>query len=364
MTLSIASNRKFGVEIEFVGISTQAAIDAISSAGISCNPSCSYNHRNSSTMWKVVTDGSVYDNTGRGSGEVVSPILSGIAGLEQVRKVADAINGAGATSNKTCGLHVHVDARDLNPRDIANVVTRYGKFETSLDEVMPRSRRANHGAYCSSVCSLVAGTDFSRPESFETMSAVQNAWGWGERSRYRKVNLQSYERHGTVEIRHHSGTVQSGKILPWIQFCVNFVEKSRFQTETALRFASGSSSQGRARDSKTLVAYHKIVEQLMGAGFRGCDEQFLSRSVGVSPASVIVYMSHLRRTYGFEIKKSRGRFVLRRHGDLPELTASASTAPIVDARVIPMPSDDSAFRGLPASVISYFEERAVDLAAA
>ena len=48
-----------------------------------------------------------------------------------------------------------------------------------------------------------------------------------ERSRYFKLNSQSYWRHRTVEFRQHSGSVEFEKVKNWILFCARFVEFSK-----------------------------------------------------------------------------------------------------------------------------------------
>jgi hypothetical protein len=48
----------------------------------------------------------------------------------------------------------------------------------------------------------------------------------GSISRYRKVNIASFNRHGTIEFRQHEGTMDPDRILNWVQFCTHFVEES------------------------------------------------------------------------------------------------------------------------------------------
>jgi hypothetical protein len=104
----LISNRTFGVEAEFYNITPQTAIDALRAVGIVA-VNAGYTHRIMSE-WKIVTDSSV-TSTGTGTGyglELVSPILRGRDGLEQVAKALDALRNAGAKVNKSCGIHVHV----------------------------------------------------------------------------------------------------------------------------------------------------------------------------------------------------------------------------------------------------------------
>ena len=46
-------------------------------------------------------------------------------------------------------------------------------------------------------------------------------------SRYFKLNLQSFNRYGTVEFRHHSGTTTFSKIKNWILIYSRFVDYAK-----------------------------------------------------------------------------------------------------------------------------------------
>lgn len=228
-------NRKFGVEIEFVGITPSFAQAAIRNAGVSCQYE-DYNHA-TRNHWKIVRDGSVTVSPGMDSdacGELVSPPLVGEAGIEEVRKVLTALSAAGATVNKTCGLHVHVDANDLNAGQILSVVQRYAHFENEINAFMPLSRRNGRWA-------MTVGGDY-------VANLVRNVNRTGDLrsvasglNRYYAVNLVSYARYGTVEFRQHSGSVNATKVSNWIQFCVHFVARAALQPVVSEPVASVAS---------------------------------------------------------------------------------------------------------------------------
>jgi hypothetical protein len=205
--------RHFGVEIECVGIHVGQARDAIRAVGIDVE-SEGYNHRRV-RHWKVTTDASV---SGQGGAcEIVSPVLNGANGHEQISKVCAALTAAGATINRTCGLHVHVDARGLGRVALANMARYYYHFETAIDGIMPRSRRGNNNTYCVSLSGYSFGTDYENDEA-----VLRRANG----SRFMKLNLQSHSRHGTVEFRHHAGTVEAHKISHWVRLCIGMVDRA------------------------------------------------------------------------------------------------------------------------------------------
>jgi hypothetical protein len=97
---------------------------------------------------------------------------------------------------------------------------------------MPVSRRANNNTYCKSTRTLLDRAGSLNGNESNTSIAVHvdeyydRDTGRYEGGRYHKLNLCAYLRHGTIEFRHHAGTVNPVKIVNWIAFCLNFVETS------------------------------------------------------------------------------------------------------------------------------------------
>lgn len=208
-------NRTFGVEIEIVHNSKAKVRDAIKNAGVVCEIE-GYNHSRRN-HWKIVTDASV-----SGGFEVVSPVLKGQDGLDQLEKVCQALQSVNAKVNKSTGLHVHLGTNDFG-NDInvwKNLYKNYVKLESIIDSFMPESRRNN--SYCKSLKVANWNSKIDSATNLEDLeSKITN------RSRYFKLNSQSYWRHKTVEFRQHSGTVEFEKISNWVLFCARFVEYSK-----------------------------------------------------------------------------------------------------------------------------------------
>lgn len=214
----MTSTRAFGIEIEAFGLTLTRACEVIRAAGVACNVE-GYNH-NTRAQWKVVTDASVDDGF-----EVVSPILRGAEGMEEARKVFEALKAAGAKVDRRCGFHVHVDARDLAVNQVANVVKAYVQYEESFDKLVPASRRGNANRFCMSVRRAIGGENvaaaFAKVNACESIYQLRNLLS---RNRYHKLNLESLVRHGTVEFRQHSGTVEHDKALAWVALAVGLVD--------------------------------------------------------------------------------------------------------------------------------------------
>ncbi len=64
--------------------------------------------------WTAERDGSLHTSRrGYVAVEIVSPILKGRAGIEQIKQMAEVLRQVGAAVNPTCGMHIHVGARSV-----------------------------------------------------------------------------------------------------------------------------------------------------------------------------------------------------------------------------------------------------------
>ncbi|QLH52760.1 MAG: hypothetical protein CH6_0057 [Candidatus Kapaibacterium sp.] len=229
-----AWKRTFGVEIEAYGVPVDIVLAKLREAGINVNAE-SYNHIDRD-YWKIVSDSSIQ---GTNSFELVSPPLRGEQGLEELRKVCEVLVRVKAKVNKSCGLHVHFDARGYSLDSWKRLVYNYILMESEIDKMMPESRRGNNNRYCRSlsaqyIMGLVLNKGLARRKIFECDSLESLSGELTYRSRYFKVNIESYWRHKTVEFRQHSGTVEFEKISNWIRILnrlMNFSEQNEFQNQ-------------------------------------------------------------------------------------------------------------------------------------
>ncbi len=206
-------NKKFGVEIESYGVNKESLIQGLTTAGIQVQAE-NYNHT-TREHWKIVSDSSIQ---GEHAFELVSPILKGEEGLEQVKKVSEVLVRLRAKINKSCGMHIHFDATDLTLNQWKNIFINYANLEGTIDHFMPISRRANNSNFCQSIIrykDLIATAN-----SIRKISEIVS-------TRYTKINAQSFSRHNTIEFRQHSGTVEFEKVEKWVRFLHNLIDYSK-----------------------------------------------------------------------------------------------------------------------------------------
>jgi hypothetical protein len=210
-------NRRFGVEIEAYDVNMNTLEEKLNSAGVECRTE-GYGHSTRS-HWKIVTDSSL---TGRNTFELVSPILKGEQGIEELKTVCRVLNECGAKVNKSCGTHIHFDAANLDLRTWKNIFINYARLENLIDGFMPASRKGDNNTYCHGFGNF---NNFEQKiEQAMTLNNIANdIFG---RNRYFKINAQSYSRHKTIEFRQHGGTVEFEKISNWVYFLDNLVTRS------------------------------------------------------------------------------------------------------------------------------------------
>lgn len=208
--IEINFNRKGGESLSrtiLAGILEEAGVPAV--AGLS-------NRRPG--HWTVVNDSSC-------GWEVVSPVLCGPDGFVQIEKVMDALRAAGCYTTLSCGQHVHIGAKDMEVGQIRRIVQSYDANEIFYDSIQPRKRRGDgtgKGRYCQSIRSTWT---LSR---LDECSETEELAYWQE-SRYSKVNLFSYRKHGTIEFRHHYATLRPQMTCAWIRHLLDLAVRCRYE---------------------------------------------------------------------------------------------------------------------------------------
>lgn len=133
----------------------------------------------------VKDDGSIDQDDDTFSCEI-SILTTDYVNLE---KLCNLLKSLDAKVNKSCGLHVHLDARNLT---IDQKVNKSFNLENSLDVLFK----------------MVAK---SRSKSTYCKKQASNS------DRYSAINLTALDKFGTIEVRLHSGTTDFDKIKNWCE---------------------------------------------------------------------------------------------------------------------------------------------------
>lgn len=141
--------------------------------------------------------------------EVVSPVLT-YEEIPKLQEVIRILRGAGAKVNKSCGLHVHIDAVNHNRNSLKNLLgIMYAKEDMLFQALQVNPNRVNE--WCKKVREpmLVKARRLSSDET-KDLTRLENIWyenSYSSRSahynetRYYALNLHSVFYRGTVEFR-------------------------------------------------------------------------------------------------------------------------------------------------------------------
>jgi hypothetical protein len=226
---------------------------------------------------EIVDDGSLPD----GGFEINTAPASGDLFLKQIAELGTALSRSDAEVTSACGLHVHVDARDLKHADIARLMRLYAAFEDLLYSMVPPSRSS--GTY-----SKKCGARFARELEFagpyyhpginpvkalkrtvaQAVYGTVNTRDYARQSkpgcRYVGMNVHSWymrngqSKRGTIEFRFPSGTVNTNKIQSWGMLFARLVDLATTLTDSQVKTIVADVGTGYDRAFKLMCAFRQF----------------------------------------------------------------------------------------------------------
>ncbi|NMB11453.1 MAG: amidoligase [Firmicutes bacterium] len=251
---------RFGIEIEYTGITRAKAAKVAAEflAGTLEDSGTYYGAKQVTApdgrVWRFVYDGSIACERKSGeariaaskdySVELVSPILTYRKDIETLQELVTRLRKAGAFTNNSAGIHIHLDGAKHTPRSIRNFVniiaSRNDLFYKAL-EIAPRRM-----GYCKKMDSfLVERLNGKKPTTFGEIEDTWYAGYSGSRdvryhnSRYHFPNLHSFfTGNRTVELRGFNAELHAGKVRSYIVLALAVNHQALTQ-----RFASSKKPQ-------------------------------------------------------------------------------------------------------------------------
>ena len=179
------------------------------------------------SSWKRSSDGSISSDNGRGY-EYISTPMNGDHLFHRIDMITDYLRRNGFWVNRSCGLHIHIDARDLFYKELKGIMLVMKSFEKTVLSMMPDSRHTTN--WCkpmkidkSAIMKIHNDSDFI--ESWYDFCNEPPSSDKYNDSRYHGLNLHARVYLGTIEFRYHSGTNNPTKIKNWITICQSIVQK-------------------------------------------------------------------------------------------------------------------------------------------
>lgn len=276
---------KFGIEIEFTGITREEAANVAAGFlnGTAAHVGGYYGTYSVTAadgrVWKFMSDGSIdcqRKQSGRtvsaGGGysvELVSPILSYREDIDALQGLVRRLKKAGGFANSSCGIHVHLDGSKHTPRSIWNfvnlVASRNDLFYKALQIPAARMR------YCKKMDEyMVAALNRVKPKTFEEIERVWYSGYGGSRtehyhsSRYHFLNLHSFF-HGnhTVELRGFNSTLHAGKVRAYVVFALAMNHQALIQKRAQYK-------KVQSENEKFAMRVYLVRIGLSGEEFKSC----------------------------------------------------------------------------------------------
>ena len=218
---------RFGVEIEFTGMSRDVASEYIAEyfhSSVTRPTFTSYDRHNikddKGRIWSVKLDSSISnpvdyykkpaDETYKC--ELETPILA----YDDIELLQNLVRGLREDRymevNSSCGIHVHVDAK-CTPNSMKNIYNLVSSHQKLLARALKiKDNRLNR--YC---CNLSGQAYAGISNGDLNMTVIEDRWDDVEDSRYRFVNFYSFFNNKGIEFRCFNSTTHAGKLKSYIQ---------------------------------------------------------------------------------------------------------------------------------------------------
>ena len=239
--------QRFGVEVEFTGISRAEAVKALAEVLESTqitNPARDCYHTQKVTgkdgrKWIIMRDSSIGAEISHGSTrgwnpdnykvEFVTPICT-YKDLDTIQQIIRKFREKGGKTNASCGIHVHVDGANHTALSLRRLCNFMVARQDIIFEALDVQGRRDH--WCRPISSellaaLKSVRDLSRDQMEQLWYGPANDGYTGginhthyNPTRYHAVNLHAFFSKGTVEFRLFNSTLHAGKVKAYIQFCL------------------------------------------------------------------------------------------------------------------------------------------------
>lgn len=223
--------------------------------------------------WKVVQDGSVYDGA-----ELVSPPMDWdlTQTQEDLAIAVDLLKRAGASTSQSAGIHVHVDARDLDARQASKVAVWSHEWEDQLYRIASSGWRTVRPSGRNNYCAPMPQDMAIMLDNVQSRRDFNLAWYGSsyagsshyDNSRYRGVNLHSWSYRGTVEFRVFNSSLNHARISAYVSLCVAVVQSARDgkTPKPAVRYALGMMQDGKVTGTDAFAALVNGLWQYLSRG--------------------------------------------------------------------------------------------------
>ncbi|KNC95959.1 uncharacterized protein SPPG_08564 [Spizellomyces punctatus DAOM BR117] len=188
--------------------------------------------------WKVLRDSTLVDSPkGQYGMELVSPILHGGTGIQEIKGIVHALRALNVRCDASTGLHVHVGRHNMEwtLTELQNICTQFIRNETFFDAMVPVERRGDTNSQLRSNANLFIGCPGPHIHATADVDALikcVNSNGYDGSTRYFKLNVESLRTFRTIEFRQQVATVDWQKAVAWVAGILAFCKRACLENDT------------------------------------------------------------------------------------------------------------------------------------
>lgn len=285
---------RFGIEIEFTGITRRRAAEVVSqTVGGTISEYSRIVTQPDGRKWNIVYDGSIITKQKVNgniisagddySVELVSPILTYREDIETLQQIIRNLRHAGGFSGEgtKCGIHIHLDGALHNARTLKNFIN----IIASKNDLLYKALQINPEriSYCQRMDEKLVNKLKARRPKTETQ--IRKLWyeeygGFStshyHSSRYHFLNLHSYfTGNHTIELRGFNSELHAGKIRAYIVLALAL----NYQ---ALTQRGASTRKPQVENEKFAMRTYLNRIGLIGDDYKACREHLYKHLDGVA----------------------------------------------------------------------------------
>lgn len=279
---------KFGIEVEFTGITRNQAAKVVANhfESTAVSEGGSYDKYTiklaDGRKWTIMSDASIKTQKKTHAGlesvssrlysvELVSPILEYEKDINSLQELIRKLRKSGAVTNDSCGIHIHLDGANHTPKSVKNFINIIASKNDLLYKSLQIKPARMH--YCKKMdTKLVETIKRKRPTTMEQIKAIWYEGYYGAQnahyhdSRYHFLNLHSFwTGNHTIELRGFNSELHAGKIRSYIVLALAL-------NHQALTQKSASSRKNQEENEKFAMRTYLNRIGFIGEAYKNCRE--------------------------------------------------------------------------------------------
>lgn len=279
----------FGVEVECTGLTRKAAANALAElmggspyhvgGGYDC-----YEVTNSKgRTWQIVSDASIdcEDKNGNRASklysvEMVTPILE-YEDIGLLQNAVRVLRHNGAHCNSSTGIHIHINGEPYDARTLRNFVNIIASKENMIYDALQVGN--DRERYCKKIDKeFLEELNRKKPKNLDDIKRIWYKGGDYSHikyhgSRYCLVNLHSFFRKGTIELRAFNSVMHAGVLRAYVCLALAISNQALTQKYASARPTVSSNEKYTFRTWLLRLG-------MIGDEFKNCRKHLLSHLEG------------------------------------------------------------------------------------